>query len=451
MGVSVADYDGDGDDDLFITGVSDNALLRNDGGGLFVDVAKAAGLSSPRWLDRGGKSHPEWSTASAWFDADGDGDLDLFVGNYVQWTYETEIFTTIDGVTKAITTPDRYPGLPCRLFLNRGDGTFEDASERAGLLAHAGKALGIALWDFDNDGKLDVVVANDTQPNFLFLNRSTASGPSFEERGVEYGVAYDDNGRARAGMGIDVADYANDGTESVAIGNFSGESLSLYRRHGERGFRNAATQLGLARATLTPLTFGLVFADVDLDGLQDLIALNGHIEPDIARFQPGTSYAQAPLLLRALDGGAFSDASALAGADFGQARVGRGLAVGDLDGDGDLDLVFTTNGGAAVVLENRAQQIRPRHFLRVALHGKGRNTRAIGALVTLRAGGVTQRRIVRTGSSYLSASELTLTFGLGFMTASAPRVDELRVRWPSGVETVEHVDAVDRTLVIDER
>jgi hypothetical protein len=441
MGASVADYDGDGDDDLYLTAVGRNALLRNDAGTLR-DVTSQAGVSGGTWRDRDGGDHPAWSTASLWFDYDGDLDLDLFVTGYVQWTPETDIFTSLDGVTKAFTTPDRYTGLPCRLYRNRGDGAFDDVTAEAGLLPHLGKGLGAAMFDFDGNGHPDVVVANDTRPNFVFMNRGDGT---FEEKGLEFRVAYDEHGRARAGMGIDVADYANDGVPGIAIGNFAGEPISLFRA-GDGGFSSVADLAGLSGPTTALLTFGLQFADLDLDGRLDLAIVNGHIEPDIAKFQPGRTHAQRALLMLGAPGGRFEDAGASAGKDFDAPRVGRGLAVADYDQDGDLDLLVTENDGPPALLQNRVMQSAPAHWLRVVLRSRGKNTRAIGALVSLRAGGGTQVRMVRTGSSYLSQGDVFPTFGLG----AATKVDELRVRWPGGAERVYPVGTVDRTITLDE-
>lgn len=440
MGCAAADYDADGDVDIFITAVDGNVLLRNEGG-RFQDVTERAGVASGRWRDRQGAEHPEWSTAAAWADFDRDDDLDLLVTNYVRWTPETEIFTTMDGVHKAFTTPDRYTGLPCRLYRNRGDGGFEDASEHAGLLGLEGKALGLSLWDFDGDGDLDVAVANDTRPNFLLVNRGDCV---FEELGLRLGVAYDEHGRARAGMGIDIADYANDAVPGIAIGNFSGEEMSLYRSRPEGGFVSFGARAGLAAATSRPLTFGVAFLDLDLDGRQDLAVVNGHIEPDIAAFEPHERYAQPAQILRGMPGGVFADASALAGAAFLTPRVGRGLAGGDIDEDGDIDLLVTENGGPAVLLENRPRGTPPPRSLRVRLAQPGRNRDAIGAHLILTSDGTTQRRVVRTGSSYLSQSELTQTVGLG----TTARVDELRVIWPDGTESVHSATAAPGTLRI---
>jgi hypothetical protein len=258
-------------------------------------------------------------------------------------------------------------------------------------------------------------------------------------------VACDENGRARAGMGIDVAVYANDAVPGIAIGNFAGEPLSLYRRTGDV-FESVAERAGLGAASLGPLAFGLQFADIDLDGILDLVVVNGHIEPDIAKLRPGQTHAQAPLLFLGVPGGGFVDASASAGPYFNRPLVGRGLAVFDCDADGDLDLLITQNGGPAVLLENRLMQTTPAHWLRVALAGAGRNTRAIGATVTLRAGGRTQVRMVRTGSSYLSQGDVFPTFGLG----DVDRVEELRVRWPGGEEKTYAVPVIDRTILISE-
>jgi len=442
MGASAADADADGDTDVYVTALGENAWLRNDGA-RFREAAAGAGLTGGSWTDEAGNEHPDWSTSSAWFDADGDGDLDLFVANYCRWTPELEIFTTLDGRTKAFTTPDRYVGLPCRLLRNAGDGTFEPAGPEAGLEPHLGKALGVALWDFGDDGRLDVVVANDTRPNFLFANEG---GGRFTERGAELGLAYDENGRARAGMGIDVADYANDGVPAVAIGNFAGEPLSLWREAPDGGFRSVAGESGVTRPSLETLAFGLAFLDLDLDGLQDLVVLNGHIEPDVARFVPDQAHAQPMHLFRGLPGGGFQDASTAAGRAFTTPRVGRGLAAGDLDGDGDLDLVLTTNGGPAAVLVNEARDRGTPHWLRVSLRGAAPNTDAIGARIELEAGGTRQLRVVRTGSSYLSQSDLAPVFGLG----ETDRVDALRVRWPGGRVVSYDVEGVDRTLVLVE-
>lgn len=436
MGAAAADYDGDGDTDIFVTALGDDVLLRNDRG-RFTDATREAGVAGRPLPDGRGRPFGEWSTAAVFLDADGDRDLDLLVAHYVAWTPDREIFTTLDGITKAITTPDRYEGLPLVLWRNDGGGRFSDATEAAGLLAHRGKALGLALWDFDDDGRLDVVVANDTRPNFLLMNRG---GGRFEERGIDADIAYDEHGRARAGMGVDVAVHANDGVAAIAIGNFAEEALSLWRRAGDGGFRPAAGEAGLVEATWGPLTFGLLFLDADLDGLLDLALANGHIEPDIARFRRGQEHAQAAQLFLGRPGGRFETGE---GGALGAPRVGRGLMAGDLDGDGGVDLVLTTNGGSPAILRNEG----PRgHWLRVRLVGRSPNRDAVGARVRLRAGGVTQERMVRTGSSYLSQSELAVTFGLGTVT----RVESLAVRWPSGPETVVPVNDVDRLVVVEE-
>jgi hypothetical protein len=444
MGVSVADYDADGDEDIFVTGVDRNVLLRNDAGRLR-DMTDAAGVPSRTWKDREGQAQPEWATAAGWADVDLDGDIDLLVGNYVQWSPDYEIFTTLDGVTKAFTTPDRYVGLPCRLFLNRGDGTFEDATESSGLAAYTGKALALAFWDFDENGYLDIVVANDTRPNFLFLNSGRGT---FEEIGLTAGIAYDDTGRARAGMGMDIADYANDGTPGVVIANFSMEPLSLYSWEGKRSFTEEAGRSGIAQATYRSLTFGIRFLDIDLDGVQDLLVINGHIEPDVQRIFPDQSYAQSPQLFHGRAFGRFEDVSTRAGADFLVPRVGRGLATGDIDNDGDLDVLMTVRDSPPVLFRNDRESPDPNHYLRIRLHGTAPNTAALGATVRLTSRGVTQTRVVRTGSSYLSQSEVVLTFGLGAST----RVDRLWVRWPDGSTRDVPVESVDRALdVYEER
>ncbi|MBI4606413.1 MAG: CRTAC1 family protein [Planctomycetes bacterium] len=442
MGCAAADPDGDGDQDILVTGVGATVLLEQEGG-RFRDRTREAGIGVGSWKDRDGRERPGWTTAAAWADLDLDGDLDLFVASYVQWTPEGEIFTTLDGVTKAFTTPDRYRGLPPLVYRNGGDGRFDDATAASGLGGLEGKSLGVALWDFDADGLLDLVVANDTRPNFFCRN---LGGLRFAEAGIEAGIAYDETGRARAGMGIDIQDTANDGTPRVAIGNFANEPMSLYRWTGAASFASEAARAGLAGPTYAPLTFGLGFQDLDLDGALDLVVVNGHIEPDIARVFREQSYPQRAQVFRGRGDGAFDDVTAVAGPAFAVPRVGRALAAGDIDSDGDVDLVITTNGGPPAILRNDRKAAASSRYLRVRLRGKGMNTAALGATIRLTAGGVTQTRVVRTGSSYLSQSELDATFGLGPQAT----VERLVVRWPSGAEKVVPVGALDRTIEVAE-
>lgn len=416
MGAAVADYDGDGDSDIYLTAVGPNRLLRNDGG-RFTDVTTLTGVEG-----NPPEGPPAWSTAAAWVDVDVDGWLDLFVCNYVQWTPETDLFTTIDGTTKSYATPQQYEGESCRLYRNPGNGgRFTDITVAAGLYNPAGKSLGVAVTDFNMDGWPDLVVANDTQRNFLYRNEGDGT---FVDIAVRAGVAFDEAGRARAGMGIDVADLTGEGGWSIAIGNFAHEPLALFTRIGTDLFQDRAGATGLSRPTMVALTFGVAFADFDLDGTFDIVAANGHIEPGINAVRREQTFAQGPQLFLGDGSGGFDNASTAVGDDFGEPLVGRGIAHADIDLDGDLDLLVTVNGGAPRLFRN---DLAGASGIRVLLEGTAPNRDALGALVTVHAEGRSQRRFVATGSSYLSQSSLRpLLFGVG----ESPAADSLQVRWP---------------------
>ena len=442
MGVAAGDYDGDGRIDLLLTAWGGPRLFHNEPNGTFKEVTKEVGLASRGWTDDKGHQGPDWSTGAVFFDADGDGVLDLLVVNYVQWSPGVDIFSTLDGKRKSYSTPELYGGNVSRLCLQK-NGVFVDITKESGLFNNSqGKSLGIALWDFNQDGRLDIVVANDTQPNFLYEN---LGGGKFKERGLEAGIAYDENGRTRAGMGIDIADIQNNGSPAIAIGNYSKEPVSVFKSVSPGFFREASQQTGVAGPTFPVLTFGLLFADLDLDGWQDLVLANGHIEPHIQDTEAEISYRQPLMVLGNTGKGTFADWTRSAGQPFRTPLVGRGLAVGDLDDDGDLDLVVTENGGPLHVLRNDTP--KKNHYLRVQLKGVAPNTQAIGARVVLKSGDLNQQRYVRTGSSYLSQSELTQTFGIGNRT----RVDQLTVTWPDGRRQTVKVGEVDRVVVVAEQ
>lgn len=430
MGGAAADIDGDGDQDLLVTSWGGARLFRNESSRAiprFTDVTDSAGLANSGWTDAAGHRGPDWSTSAAFFDADNDGDLDLFLANYVKWTPETDVFATIDGRRKSFTNPERYHGNSCRFLLGDGRGHFEDNTRAAGVFNEEGKSLGVALCDVDDDGRLDVVVANDTQPNFLYRN---LGGGRFKECGLDAGIAYDENARTRAGMGIAVADTRNDGVPVIAIGNFANEPVALYRMEAPLFFRDVTQQEGVAAVTTRMLTFGVLFADLDSDGMQDLLLANGHIEPHIQDVQGSISYEQPLQALRNCGGGRFEDWKRFAGAPFSTPMVARGLAAADLDADGDLDLVAATNGGPLRLLRNDSTDSQ--RAMRIQLSGRAPNTNAIGARVTLITRNGRQQRLVHTGSSYLSQSELVLHFGL----AAGDEALKLDIRWPDGtIET----------------
>lgn len=432
MGAYSADLEGDGDADLLVTALGDPLLLLNEGA-RFREAARERGLRMPHWTDGSGKSHPSWSTAAVFLDYDLDGQLDVYIATYARWSADTDIFATLDGKTKAYTTPELYPGDCGRLFRGRGDGRFEDVTDASGAAVPNAKSLGAVACDLESDGWPDLVIANDTQPNFLLHNQKG----HFQEIGVAAGIAYDGHGRARAGMGIDAARLDADGPQAIAIGNFAREPVSLFLQRGAARFEDRADELGVARATELPLTFGLQFCDVDLDGRLDLLLSNGHIEPTAGFAAPEVTYAQNPQLLLGLEHSRFVDVSASAGEPFRTPLVGRGLAAGDLDGDGDPEIVISQNGRAAVLLRcDRADGAPAAKCVRIRLEGKPGNRDAFGAVVRARIGGRTEERSVRSGGSYLSQSETTLTFGLG----AAEEIERLEVRWPTGERTVaEHL------------
>jgi len=434
MGVAVGDYDNDGFDDLFVTTLGQNRLFHNNGNGTFTDVTQKAGLSGPR----------ELSTSAAWVDYDKDGRLDLVVGNYVQWAQETDLYCTLDGKSKSYCTPESYKGTAARLWHNRGDGTFEDVTQKAGLGDPTSKTMGIAVLDYDNDGWPDLLFSNDTQPNKLYRNNGNGT---FSEKGVIAGIAFSEDGVARAGMGVDAADYDHSGYPSVMITNFSNQMLSLYHNEGKGLFVDEAPQSAIGRATLLTLGFGCFFFDYDLDGWPDIFIANGHIDPEIQRVQANVKYAMPPHLFRNLGKGKFEEVTNSMGAAFIAPRVGRGAAYADINNDGRLDLLLSTNGGPAYLFRNEAQVAgAANRSVRLKLVGTRSNKDGIGAVVRLSSGGESQTKMLRSGSSYLSSSELVLTFGL----AQRDKADAIEIRWPGG--QVDHLSAVaaGQTITVTE-
>jgi hypothetical protein len=363
-----------------------------------------------------------FGTSPAFFDYDKDGRLDLFVANYVEWSIATDLHCTLDGRRKSYCTPESYKGQSAALYRNRGDGTFEDATARAGLRDPSSKALGVAVLDFDTDGWPDLFVANDTQPNKLYRNQGNGT---FTDVAVAAGVAFNEAGVARAGMGVDAVDYDGSGRPSVIVGNFANEMMALYHNEGTGLFIDDAPATTLGKATLLSLTFACFFFDYDLDGRPDIFGANGHVADDIEAVQPRVKYAQPPHLFRNLDGRRFEPAAV--GPAFARPMVARGAAYADYDRDGDLDLVVTANNGPARLLRNDGGNRN--RWLRVRTAGTASNRDGIGARVTVSgAQPRPQWSMVRTGSSYLSQSELPLTFGVG--QAAGPF--QVEVRWPSG-------------------
>ncbi len=418
MGVAVGDYNNDGFPDIYISCVGQSRLFRNTGKGTFVDATKASGL-----LGRQG-----FSTSALWFDYDRDGLLDLFVCNYVRWSPEHDVFCSLDGTHKSYCTPEAYRGDTCWLFHNRGDGTFEDVTATSGIFDSSSKSLGVAMFDYDQDGWPDLLVANDTQPNKLYKNLRNGR---FKDVGVEAGLAFSMEGKARAGMGVDTGDFENSGKPGVAITNFDNEMIGLYHSvaSGSAGtgtYDDIAIASGLGAASRSTLGFGCAFFDANLDGWLDLAVANGHIDETVRNIRGNVGYAQAPQLFLNQGGGKFRDIAREVGGGFETPIVGRGLAYGDFDRDGDLDLLMTTNNGPAYLFRN--DQSGGNRSIRFQLTGTKSNRDAIGATVRIFGGGLSQSRVVRGGSSYLSQSELPVTFGVG----KSEKVERVTVDWPSG-------------------
>lgn len=445
MGVACGDYDNDADVDLYFTCVGANHLLRNDGG-KFVDVTASAGV-------RG--SEDQWSTAAGWFDYDNDSDLDLFVCNYVKWSREFDLAQEfkLTGGSRAYGRPQEFEGMFPNLYRNEGGGKFTDVSEAAGIQIRnpntgvpLPKSLGLTFADFDQDGWLDVIIANDTVQNLLFHNQKNGK---FAEVGAVAGVAFDNEGNARGAMGIAVAYFRNNDDLGVAIGNFANEMTALYvSRNHELAFTDEAVSNGLGPSSRLELKFGVSFADFDLDGRLDFLAANGHLEDEINKVQPSQHYEQPPHLYWNCgpehDGEFLMLQASQCGSDFLQPLVGRGVAVGDIDNDGDQDVLITGSGQRPRLLRN--DQSLGHHWLRIQLVGKQCNRDAIGSLVEVQLGDRVLRRIVMPTCSYLSQSELPVTFGLG----TAAKVDRVTIRWADGSKQELDTVSVDQMHRIEQ-
>lgn len=412
MGVAVADYDNDGKDDVYITALDGDHLFHNEGRGKFRDVTKQSGIENANF-----------GTSAAWLDYDRDGKLDLFVANYVQWAPNKDLWCSLDGVRKSYCTPESYKGTQSRLYRNLGGGRFEDVTLRAGLKDPDSKSLGVTVLDYNGDGWPDIFIANDTQPNKLYRNNRNGT---FTETGLAAGVAFAEDGVARGAMGADSGDYDRSGRPHLLVGNFSNQMLGLYHNEGKGFFVDEAPASEVGRASLLSLTFGVFFFDYDLDGYLDIFAANGDIDDGIERVQHKVQYRQPPLLFKNLGGGKFLNVTEQMGPSFNRPIVARGAAYGDLDRDGDLDVVITTNQGPAWVFRNDGGNRN--NWLCVKTVGTRSNRCGVGAVVRIESAGGRQWSMVRSGSSYCSQSDLAVTFGLGRDVS----VSRLVIEWPSG-------------------
>jgi hypothetical protein len=432
MGVAAADYDNDGYVDLYVTGYGENHLYHNNGDGTFTDVTKKLGVSG------GG-----WSTSAGWIDYDRDGRLDLFVGRYVDWDFESGSVYCGENRPgyRAYCHPDNFRGATNILYHQRADGSFEDVSSKAGILEPGGKALGLALADFDNDGWMDIFVANDSVRQSLYHNKGDGS---FEDIAVMSGAGYDENGKTYAGMGVDAADYDNDGFMDVFITTLSNETYPLYHNDRDLSFAYATNSSGIGQITLLYSGWGTHFIDVDNDGTRDIFVAQGHVLDTVEKTNSYLKYKQSPLLMLNT-GKAFVNVSGTAGLAFNTPLKGRGAAFGDLNNDGQIDVVIAQLDGPAVVLRNEGTK---NHWLGLSLVGSKSNRDGIGAriIVTNRSG---KKQIfdANTSGSYLSANDPRLVVGLGAATG----VESVKVQWPSGLVQLIAGPAIDRYLRISER
>ena len=432
MGVAVGDYDNDGLPDIYLTQYPRSILYHNNGDGTFSDVTEKAGVAAPGW-----------STSAVWFDYDNDGRLDLFVCRFGEFSKSANQFcgNHATGVHYYCAPGTVHP-LPCWLFHNNGDGTFTDVSRQSGVAGLPSRAWGVVAADVDNDGWMDLFVANDKLPNFLLMNRG---GKRFEDTGLLAGVAYSSFGGERSGMGVDAADYDEDGAVDLFVANFVHEGFSLYRNAGKGSFDDMAMSSGIASATLSSSGWGMKFFDFDNDGNLDLIFNNGHPDTMVKVYDPASSYRE-PMLLFQNTGNAWNNVSARAGAVFTREIAGRGLALGDFDNDGAVDVLVMINDAAPVLLRNRAA--RRNHWLGVRLEGRKANRDAAGATVTYRCGDWKRRRVKVGGGSFLSSHDPRLVLGLG----DHDKIDALQVQWPQPAGRTEefHNLPVDRYITIVE-
>jgi hypothetical protein len=430
IGVTAGDYDNDGHEDIYVTTNGQNRLFHNDGQGSFTDVTEAAGL--------GGYS--SLSTSALWFDYDRDGYLDLFVCNYVKWSPATDIFCSLDGRTKSYCTPEAYPGTTCWLFHNRGNGTFENVTGKAGLYDPTSKSLGVTMLDYNLDGWPDLFVANDTQPNKLYRNNGNGT---FTEVGVAAGVAFSEDGVARSGMGTDAADFDNSGLPSIVVTNFSDQMVGLYRNEGHGFFIDEAPRSAVGQSTRLTLGFGCFFFDVDLDGLLDLLVANGHIDSTISLVDSDITYAEPPRLFHNEGHDRFHDIAPEVGKSFAAPKVARGAAYGDFDNNGALDVLMTTNHGPAYLYRNDCVK---NHSIRFRTVGTRSNRDGIGSIVRIWTPAGMRWLMVKSGSSYLSSSEHAVTFGLGSFTG----IERARIEWPSGLHQELGALPEGRTYTVEE-